>query len=511
MKESSYFLPYQIRWLKDDSKIKVWDKSRRIGATYVQSYEDTRDAATGAVPSVWFSSADESAAREYIKYVEDWARLLNFAAKELGEVVIDKDKDIKALSVEFANGVRINALTSNPKRFRSKGGKIVLDEFAHHEDQEELWRAAKPCTMWGYPLRILSTHNGVCLFSEFIEDIDNGKLNWSLHRTPIHLAVKEGIVKKIFLRTHKRLPTPEEEQQWLEDERKDCRDKITWLQEYCCIVVKENLAFLTYEMISKQEKEDILYIPLTKIENVLYTEKEIRENKIPMSRAAGKIFYDRELEELLEPLELIVNPLYTGMDIAETGHLSCIWVTEKIGTIKYTRAVIVMHKVGFSVQELILFKILEHPKSRGCIDKTGIGANIGQNALKKFGKFRVEPIHFSNPVSNDLATNLYMAFEDHSFFIPEDEEIREDLHSIKKFKTGAGNVRFDTDSAKGGKKKKKKTGNSHGDRFWAASLSNYASLNTPGDTNVTSRGKRKSKKITRGYHSMNIRNLRQLY
>lgn len=509
MKESGYFLPYQINWLKDDSRIKVWEKSRRIGATYVQSYEDVRDAALGKVNAVWFSSADESAAREYIVYVEQWAKLLNYAAKSFDEMLIEDERNIKTFVVEFANGTRISAMSSNPKRFRSKGGKIVLDEFAHHENQEELWKAAWACAMWGDSVRILSTHNGICLFSEFVDDIKAGKLNWSLHTVTIQDAVKDGIVKKIYQKKFGRISTQEEEKAWLEEQKKNCKGIIIWLQEFCCVVIRETTAFITYEMLAKCEKKDVLYIPLTKIKDVLYTEEEVKRNNIPASRAAGKIFYNRQIEELLKPLELIINPFYTGMDIAETGHLSCIWITEKIGCIKYTRAVIVMEKVGFSVQEAILFRILGHPKSiRGCIDKTGIGANIGQNAIKKFGQFKVEPIHFTNPISNDLATNLYLAFEDVSIFIPEDEEIREDLHSIKQFTTGAGNVRFDTDSSKG---KKKGESQSHADRFWAAALSNYASLNSPGEAKVNSRSRKKAKKILQGYPSLNLRNLNRLY
>ena len=85
----SFFLPYQLRWLNDKSKVKIWEKSRRIGATYVQSYEDVRDCVYKRVPAVWFSSADESAAREYIDYCEQWTKLFNVAAKSLGEVIID--------------------------------------------------------------------------------------------------------------------------------------------------------------------------------------------------------------------------------------------------------------------------------------------------------------------------------------------------------------------------------------------------------------------------------------
>ncbi len=85
-----------MRWLNDNSKVKIWEKSRRIGATYVQSYEDVRDCVKRTVPAVWFSSADESAAREYIDYCKQWATLYDIAAKDLGEQVLDKEKDIKA-------------------------------------------------------------------------------------------------------------------------------------------------------------------------------------------------------------------------------------------------------------------------------------------------------------------------------------------------------------------------------------------------------------------------------
>ena len=57
-----HFLPYQIRWLNDNSKIKIWEKSRRRGATYVQSFEDEQDCLNKKVPAVRFASDDESAA-----------------------------------------------------------------------------------------------------------------------------------------------------------------------------------------------------------------------------------------------------------------------------------------------------------------------------------------------------------------------------------------------------------------------------------------------------------------
>jgi phage FluMu gp28-like protein len=38
-------LPYQKAWLADDAKVKVWEKSRRIGASYVEALASVLEAA----------------------------------------------------------------------------------------------------------------------------------------------------------------------------------------------------------------------------------------------------------------------------------------------------------------------------------------------------------------------------------------------------------------------------------------------------------------------------------
>jgi len=416
------FLPYQERWLKDNSKIKIWEKSRRIGATYVQSYEDVRDCVYRKVPSVWFSSADESAAREYIEYCRHWTKFFNAAFKYHGEVVIDAEKDIKALVIEFSNGTKIHALSSNPNAFRSKGGKVVLDEFAHHKNPFLMWRAAKPCITWGFPLRILSTHNGQnALFFRFISQILKGLLNWSLHTTSIQLAVKEGLVDKIFGRK----TTEQEREEWMEDQRKDCFDEYTWQQEYCCIAVDEACAFLPYDLIATCE-----------------------------------------LDNILRPLDEIQHDMFVGVDVGRRKDLTVIWVLEKIENIKYTRMVIELAKMPFHKQEEILFEILKHKSfRRNCQDETGIGMQMTENAQMKFGKYRVEGITFTNKIKEELAYTLRSEFEEKTVFIPKSHEIREDLHSIRRLTTSAGNIRFDAEHSDNG----------HADRFWALALALHAS------------------------------------
>lgn len=428
---SSYFLPYQIKWLNDDSKIKISEKSRRIGMTYVQSYEDVRDCIAKKVPSVWFSSADESAAKEYIFYCGTWAKIFNVVAEDLGEIVIDEKKCIKAFVLQFQNGTRIHAMSSNPKGFRSKGGKVILDEFAFHGDAAALWKAARPCITWGFPLRILSTHNGQnCKYFNFIQDVKKGKLKWSLHTTTIYQAVAEGLADKILGRKL----TDEERQAWIDEERASCGDEATWNEEYCCIAIDESTAFLTYELIRTCQSENII---LSDIENIEHA------------------------------LSMIQGDMYVGMDIARKKHFSVITVLEKLGDVKYTRIKKELLKMPFKDQEAILYLILAHKNlRRACIDATGLGMQLAEGAQTKFGKYRVEPITFTASTKETMAYLLLTAFEDRKLRLPYDDQLlTEDLHSIKKTVSLSGNIRFDVEASET---------DGHADRFWSYALANYA-------------------------------------
>lgn len=449
IKLNAFFLPYQVRWLDDKSPIKIWEKSRRIGATYVQSYEDVYDALTMKVRNkpidVWFTSADLSAAKEYINYCQSWAKMFNVGFKVLGEQVIDEDKNIKALSLEFDNGARINALSSNPTQFRSKGGKVVIDEFAFHKDQQALWKAAKPVITWGYPLRIISTHNGQgCLYYLFIKRCLQGKLKWSHHKTPIQLAVQEGLVDKIL----DRKATEEEKQEWLENEKENCGDDVTWQQEYCCIAVDEAGAFLTFELISSCT------------------------------------------EDCLKPLDELKEPFYVGFDIGRKNDLSEITILEKVNNIFYYRQKYTLKNMPYKEQKHILYQILEHPLFRHCaIDGTGIGNNLAEDAQFDFGRSKVDIVTFTSKVKEELAFDLRTYFEDKNIRIPDDELLKNDLHSVKRVPTDTGVIKFDVERSET---------DGHADRFWSLALAIFAGKTKKGGKpRVDSRSRRSINSLNR--------------
>ncbi|MBW8034208.1 MAG: hypothetical protein FVQ79_00640 [Planctomycetes bacterium] len=475
----SYFLKYQLDWIRDQRRFKIWEKSRRIGATYAQSYEDVVDASRQNNPiDIWFTSADLSAAQEYIRYCEQWTKLFKHAAHDLGEIIIDSDNDIRALAIEFANGKRIHALSSNPKAFRSKGGKLVIDEYAYHGDAESLWKAALPIITWGFPVRILSTYNGKGnRYYRMVSDARKGN-RWSLHSTTIEDAVDAGLAEKIIGqsiigRVSESNTKPELEalleqiskegddialrvlsgrieqalakgedarhikqslihlqlnaadrQAWLDEQKDACGDEETWQQEYMCQPVDEATAWLTWDLITGVEHED-----------------------------AGK-------PELYQG-----GDCYAGIDIGRRNDLFVIEVDELVGDTLWTREVVRMKNASFAAQDAELDRVFgQYNIRRACMDQTGMGEKPVEDAKRRHGEYKVEGIIFSGPVKQHLATIIKQKYEDKLLRTPVERAYRESHHAVRKMTTVAGNPRFDADHTEAG----------HADEFWAHSLALHA-------------------------------------
>lgn len=448
------FLKYQANWINNTSQFALCEKSRRVGITYAESYRVTRDLATKHVKNnkVWFSSADLSAAEEFIDYVGYWAKYLNTAAKYVGEVVIDKDDDITAHRVSFSNGAECNAISSNPTRFRSKGGDVILDEFAHHKDQEKMFTAAKPSMMWGNRVRIISTHNtDESFFYGLVKEIlkkDEGTMkSWSHFKITIEDAIKDGLIDTIL--GHK--ATKQEAAKFLEDTFSGMTQEAIDEEFYCIPRSASNSHLLPYELINAIERDNIL-------------------------------------DELLAN---ITGDLYVGMDVGRKNNPSVIWILEKLGELQYSRKVIPLKNIPYSQQREILYTVLSHKNfRRACIDATGIGNQLAEEAQEQFGKLRVEPVLFTPKVKEELASNTYVMVEGKKVLIPRDKIIREDLYSVKAVTTSAGNVRYEADQSKDG---------GHADYFFSLALALMAAKTYSGPVIITSRIKREINSMLQGY------------
>jgi phage FluMu gp28-like protein len=417
----NYFLPYQIAWIRDESKTAVAEKSRRIGLTYAESYRSVERRLTNATHH-YFASRDKESAGEFIEYCKMWARVFGAVAEDLGEQMIDEEKDLRAFVLRFKNNARIVALSSNPEAFRSKGGDVTLDEFAFHRDGRKVLKGANASAkVWGHNVRIISTHNGEgSLFNTIIKSIRDGKRNWGLHRITLEDAAAEGLVEKI-----KRLDKPDaaERAKFLAEIRDDCIDQSEWDEEYMCVPSSEQSSLLTYDLIGSCEDSRLA---LCGVEDL----------------GAGKV-------------------LYAGFDVGRKKDLSVLWVLEKLGDVFYTRLVLELEKVNYTAQERILNLLMGNPcVKRLCIDSTGIGGMLAERQSDRWGKYRAEAVNFSAPVKSELAMPLRRLFEDKLIRIPQNAAIADDLHKVRKIVTAAGNLRLDADRDDAG----------HADRFWALAL-----------------------------------------
>lgn len=432
IKVDTFFLPYQAKWIKDRSRLKIYEKSRQIGISWASAYEDVANtSAAKDAQDTWVSSRDDIQARLYLEDCRKFADILTISAKDLGEVIIDPDRKISSYSIGFANGHRINSMSSNPDAQAGKRGARKLDEFALHPDPRKLYGIAYPGITWGGALAIISTHRGSAnFFNELVEEIRHkgNPKGFSLHRTTLQDALDQGFLAKL----QAKLPADDirqdmDEAAYFDFIRAGCADEESFLQEYMCVPANDAAAFLSYDLIAGCE------YPATEA-----WETDLKDAK---------------------------NPLFVGVDVGRDHDLTVIWVVEKFGGHAFTRRIIELKAQTFDTQESELYQILELPQVRRCcIDQTGIGRQFAERAQKRFGNYRVEGIHFTGPVKEELAYPVRAAFEDKSVKIPRSDFIRADLRSIQKEVTASGNIRFAADRGKNG----------HADRFWALALALHA-------------------------------------
>jgi phage FluMu gp28-like protein len=437
-KPTAFFLPYQAKWIRDNSKLKLMEKSRQIGLSWSTAYRLVREKSkVGVKFDAWVSSRDDIQARLFLEDCKAFANIFKIAGEDLGLQVIDPERKISAYVLQFANGVRINSMSSNPDAQAGKRGDRVLDEFALHPDPRKLYAIAYPGITWGGSMEIISTHRGSNnLFNELVQEIkfkDNPK-KISLHTVTLQDALNQGFLEKLKAKLREAGGDDErlgmDEAQYFEMVRSGCPDEETFQQEYMCNPQDDNSAFLSYDLIRGCE----------------YKATETWEYTLAQLAACG-------------------NPLYLGVDVGRKHDLTVMWLDEKVGDTSFTRRLIELKNKTFDAQEAELYQLLSLPNlRRACIDSSGIGRQFAERAQQRFGTYKVEAVTFTGPVKEELAYPLRASFEDRTNRIPSSEFIRADLRAVKKETTSSGNIRFTADRGKNG----------HSDRFWARALALHA-------------------------------------
>lgn len=437
------FLPYQARWVKDTSRLKLMEKSRQIGLSWSTAYACVeRTAMRGARHDQWVSSRDDLQARLFVEDCKMWGGMLQTAAEDLGEIVIDPKEKHSAYVLQFANGRRIHSMSSNPDAQAGKRGGRVLDEFALHPDPRKLWSIAYPGITWGGALELISTHRGSHnFFNQLVRECregDNPK-KISLHRVTLQDALEQGFLWKL----QQSLPEDDERQdmdeaQYFDWVKAGCADEESFQQEYMCNPADDDVAFLEYDLIASCE-------------------------------------YPQHIDwESIEGRDL-----YLGVDIGRKRDLTVAWLLERLGDVLYTRRVVRLRNMPKHEQEKVIWPLIEMC-GRTDIDATGLGIGWADDAQRKYGEARVEAVTFTPRVKEELAYPVRGRMQDRTLRIPYDPVIRADLRSVTKQTTAAGNIRFTAE----------RTPDGHADHFWALALAVHAASSPAAPIEFQSTGPR---------------------
>ncbi len=425
--------PYQKRWIEDPARFKIAMFSRQSGKTFTSTLEIALDVARADARGErrrWvILSRGERQAREAMN--EGVKVHLAALAAGFNAYEYDWEPQVRALEVELPGGSKITALPANPDTARGFSANVLLDEFAFHQDSRAIWKALFPViSKPGLKLRVISTPNGKGnKFYDLMTGKDDG---WSRHVTDIYQAVKDGLDRDI------------------EQLRKGAGDEDLWRQEFELQWLDEASSWLSYELISTCEHD---------------------QAGIPEQYAGG--------------------PCYVGVDIAARNDLFVIWVLEQVGDVLWTREIIERKRIPFSEQDALLAQVFNDYRVIRCnMDQTGMGEKPVEDAKRNHGSSRVEGVLFTGPNKIVMATIGKNAFEDRRWRIPAGRnDLRADLHKLKKVTSATGAPRFVADS----------DSNGHADRTWAGFLALNAADAPSTMPRVFSRGARRHASLTRGY------------
>jgi phage FluMu gp28-like protein len=427
------FLPYQGKWIADEARLKLMEKSRQIGISWSTAYAAVaRTGKQGARHNQWVSSRDDIQARLFLEDCKLFTGILDMAAGDLGEQVVDESTKQTAYVLSFTSGKRINSMSSNPDAQAGKRGGRILDEFALHPDPRKLWAIAYPGITWGGAMELISTHRGSNnFFNQLVREIkeSGNPKGISLHTVTLQNALDQGFLYKL----QQSLPDDDERQgmdeaAYFDFVKSGCADEESFLQEYMCQPADDDAAFLEYDLIAAAEyPADANW---TAIEG---------------------------------------GTLYAGVDIGRKHDLTVLWVVEQLGDVLYTRHVETLKDMTKGDQEKVLWPWFQRC-ARTCIDATGLGIGWADDAQKVFGAYSVEGVTFTPRVKEQLAYPVRGKMEDRRLRIPHDGKIRADLRAVTKQTTAAGNIRFTAERTRDG----------HSDRFWALALAIHAAGSADG-------------------------------
>jgi phage FluMu gp28-like protein len=423
-------LPYQRRWVEDESQLKIVVKGRQTGYSFTATVRAVLRCLKRRTTWI-FLSKGERQSRLLMEKVQDHVQscgiLLQASESQFFEGTL-----MRQLEVRFPNGSVIYGLPANPDTARGYSGNVTLDEFAFHQDAEKIYTSLYPTITRGYSLEVISTPNGQGgKFFQLAKEsgladntagdpterrfgqAESAASRWSGHWCDIYKAVREGMKVDI-------------------DALRAGVDDETWRQEFCCEFISGGSQWISPELFQQ----------------------------CVSSEASSN--FDHWLSSL-DARNASAENLYAGWDIARHKDASVIWISELVGDVSWTRGIIEMRKMPTPEQIREASSLMPYIR-RMNIDKSGMGLAIFE-ALERDFPGKVEGVQFTQGRKESMAVLSKRRMEEAKVRLPDDERIRQSFRSVEKTVNSLGQPRFDAEHDE-------KYG--HADHWWAFCMSEAA-------------------------------------
>ncbi len=399
-------LDYQREDVDSEARFRWNCWSRQTGKSFTKSLRRILRGLRRRRTQV-FLSAGERQSRELMQKARQHCEMLKIATDFYDDRFF-KDLGVRQLEIVLPGGVRVIGLPANPQTARGFTGDVFLDEFAMHAFDRDIWAAMFPTLLRGDgELDVASTPKGKG--NVFYQLHNNDRFSHST--VTLHDAIAQGLDVDA------------------DEIRRAMDDETLFRQEFLCEFLDESTAFLTYDQVAACA--DPALVPHESVEEL---SREARE-------------------------------LFAGVDVGRVRDLTVVWVLAGDGNELATVALFELAAAPFRVQSELIGELLSLRKVRRCcIDAGGLGMQLAEQAVERFGGHRVEAITFTPALKSQIAGGLRIAVESQRIRIPNDERIRNDWHSVERTVTESGHFRLSAPRREG----------SHADRFWAAALAVHA-------------------------------------
>jgi len=445
--------PWQKHFLNNRAKFRFLKKSRRVGGTLA------------AVDDVWVKAnerLDQGYRCQGISIRLKDAELLIESFRDLHDDMPPRFKrpirgsdSMTEIALEHPNGKR-SVFTAYPNRApRSRGGDIILDEFAHGREDRKVFTGALPCVSLDEidQLTALSTpFVKTGMFYDLDRRADGRYKNWFHYNIPWWLCprlctdVKTTEVEAPILSTRERV------ERFATETLQEIFDSFPDLETF---QVEYELAFL--EAVAALFSPELL--------------DELCE--VEWGDCKGSGFPCKVIEGIPTELDwmwLLANTrgvLHGGFDVGRERHESAYLIWDIAGKVKELRMIIRMFKTPYKEQKEVLEACVKKTNIlRTCIDSTGIGAELAENLAREYPA-RFEGIVFTPQSKDQLATRMYIACiaAEREVWMPRYRPLILHFISIRKEAGSGSQVRYSVDL-----NEQLEGVRHHADLFWAGCL-----------------------------------------